>query len=328
VAFVLAAISLVAFALLPGCSSTEATDSGDHELQQDENDVSALTAVSLIPGEKLKVVATTSIIADVVANIGGDRIQVTALVPQGTDPHSFEPTPSEVAAVSEADVIFANGAGLEEFLESLVESAGSQARTIRLSQGIALLEFDVEEDGGQHESGSGDPHTWTDPTNVLVWVDNILDALERLDPEGAEVHEQNALAYKSQLEALDAWVRRQTGEIPESERLIVTDHQIFAYYADEYGFRQVGAIVPGYSSVAEPSAREVAKLEETIRELGVKAIFVGNTVNPSLAQRVAEDTGTQLVFIYTGSLSEAGGDADTYLDYIRFNTRAIVDALK
>ncbi len=320
-AVALVAISLAAFAVLPACSSQESTESSDHNSQQSEE-------VALNPGEELDVVATTSIIADVVKNIGGDEIQLTTLVPQGTDPHSFEPTPADVAAVSDAHVIFANGAGLEEFLEPLVASADAEARTIRVSQGIELLEFGVVEDGEPHEGGAGDPHTWTDPTNVLVWVDNIRGALESLDPERAEMYEQNALRYKSRLMELDAWVRDQTGAIPESERLIVTDHQIFAYYADEYGFRQVGAIVPGYSAVAEPSAKELAELEETIRELGVKAIFVGNTVNPSLAQRIAEDTGTQLVFIYSGSLTKEGGDADTYLDYIRFNTKAIVDALK
>jgi ABC-type Zn uptake system ZnuABC Zn-binding protein ZnuA len=127
---------------------------------------------------------------------------------------------------------------------------------------------------------------------------------------------------------LDAWIREPVAQIPAENRQMITDHPLLGYFVDEYGIDQDGAIIPGYSSMAEPSAQELAQIEDAIVALGVPAIFVGNSVNPALAERVASDTGVQLVFFYTGSLSEAGGEAETYLDYMRYNTNAIVEALK
>ena len=300
-------------------------------------------------GEALKVIATTSIVGDVVRQVGGESIELTVLLPLGADPHSFEPTPQDVSAISEADVVFANGAGLEVFLDPLLENAGAADKVIRVSDGIVLLEGTGEHEGEEHaEEGEGephegeeehqegeehghaggDPHTWTDPINVLLWVDNIAAALSQLDPENADTYRENASQYKESLEELDAWIRAELEQVPEENRLLVTDHQIFAYFAARYGFEQVGAIVPGYSTMAEPSAQDLARLEDAIQALGVKAIFVGNTVNPSLAERVAEDTGTALVFLYSDSLSEPGGEAGNYLDFMRYNVSAISEALR
>jgi ABC-type Zn uptake system ZnuABC Zn-binding protein ZnuA len=149
-----------------------------------------------------------------------------------------------------------------------------------------------------------------------------------LDPANAEVYRSNAATYQEQLAELDTWIREQVAQIPPENRKIITDHLTLAYFADEYGFTQIGAIIPGYSTLAEPSAQELAGLVDKIRELDVPAIFVGNTINPALADRLTEDTGTQLVFLYTGSLSEAGGEADSYLAYMKYNVSAIVNALK
>jgi ABC-type Zn uptake system ZnuABC Zn-binding protein ZnuA len=295
----------------------------------DEGSAPALPAVSLAPGEQLQVVATTSIVADVVRQVGQDKIKVTMLMPLGADPHTFEPSPRDVASVADADVVFGNGAGLEDFLDTILESAGAADKVVFLSAGIDLLEQEAqdEHDDEEHEH-QADPHTWTDPNNVIVWVDNIEHALSVLDPENAATFGENAEVYRSELVALDQWVRAEVANIPEERRQIVTDHQLFRYFVDKYGFTQVGAIVPGYSTVAEPSARELAQLEEAIQELDVPAVFVGNTVNPTLAERVAEDTGSELVFLYTGSLTEPGGVAGTYIDYIRYNVSAIVHALE
>ena len=282
---------------------------------------------------RLRVVATTSIVADVVGRVGGDRIGLTVLMPPGTDPHAFQPRPQEVALVSDADVLFANGAGLETFLEALLESAGAQdaQRVVEVSAGIELLpaggEHEGEDEAHGHDAQRGDPHTWTDPNNLLVWVATIERALSALDPAGAESFHANAAAYRAELEALDVWIREQVAQVPPAGRMLVTDHQIFGYFAARYGFTQAGAIFPGASTLAEPSAQELAALEDAIRELGVKVVFVGSTVNPSLAQRVAEDTGTRLVTLHTGSLTR-GGDADTYLDYVRTNVSAMVEALR
>ncbi len=284
---------------------------------------------------KLNVVATTSIVADVVANVGGDTVNVQTLLPIGTDPHSFEPTPQDIAKVADADIVFANGAGLEAFIDHLLESADATDKIVEVSDGIALLdhpnaeaeeEHEGEEDDHDHEMG--DPHTWVDPNNVIIWVSNIEAALSEADPANAESYAANAAAYDAQLKEVDSWIRAQIAQIPEANRKIITDHRQLGYFVDEYGLNMEGAIIPGYSSLSEPSAQELAAIEDAIRETGVKAVFVGNTVNSNLAERVSEDTGVTLVFFFTGSLSPADGDAPTYLDYLRYNTNAFVNALK
>jgi ABC-type Zn uptake system ZnuABC Zn-binding protein ZnuA len=282
----------------------------------------------------LQVVATTNIVADVVSQVGGDRINLTVLIPPGTDPHSFQPTPQDMARVVDAQVIFTNGAGLETFMQALLENSGSQARQVEVSEGVALLEASSHDDHSvsnsqtEEDEHSGDPHVWMDPHNVLVWTDRIEKALAEMDPQNAMIYQQNAAIYRDELEELNRWIIEQITLIPPSNRELVTDHQLFVYFAERYGFTQIGAIVPGYSSLSEPSAMELARLEDAIRNYGARAIFVGNTVNPSLAQRVANDTGTKLVFLFTGSLTDADGPAPTYLDYMRFNVNAIVEALK
>jgi ABC-type Zn uptake system ZnuABC Zn-binding protein ZnuA len=321
---VFSSVSMLLF-IATACTLSSVTATPEkvgHEVER-EHEMPALSPVSLGVGEKLKVVATTNIVGDVVVNIGGEQINLTVLMPPGVDPHTFEPTPQDVVAVSDAHVLFVNGAGLEEFLGPLLESAGAENKTVSVSQGVELLGGE----DGQHEH-SVDPHTWTNPNNVIVWVRNVESALIALDPSNAGEYQVNAEAYQIKLQELDAWVREQVAQIPQADRQIVTDHQLFAYLSDEYGFTQIGTIVPGYSTVAEPSAKDLAELEDAIRELGVRAIFVGNTVNPDLARRVAEDTGTRLVFLYTGSLTAKGGDADNYVDYVRFNVNAIVNALQ
>ena len=289
--------------------------------------------------QKLQVVATTSIVADVVSQVGGEYIELNRLLPIGTDPHSFTPTPQDVALVADADIVFANGAGLEEFLDPMIESAGADSRVVHVSEGINFLEFEGDEHEGEeheeeeeHEEGHVhegiDPHVWVDPNNVMVWVKNISEALSEADPDNKAAYEQNAENYTSKLQELDTWIRTEVEKVPEANRLIVTDHTLFGYFVDEYGFEQVGAVVPAFSTSAEPSAQELASLEDAITQQAVKALFVGNSVNPNLSERVAEDTGIQLVPIYTGSLSEADGEAGTYLDYIRYNVSVIVNALK
>lgn len=329
---VLAFLFLFLFAA-SGCRSTSMA-TPEHADYVDE--MPTLSPVSLGEGEKLQVVATTSIVADLVKNVGGDLIDLTLLVPLGTDPHTFEPTPQDAAAVADAHVVFVNGAGLEVFLEPLLESAGgSEAKVVPVSYGIELKSGGGEhegtgtpEAGRQHESGGFDPHTWFDPNNVMVWTRNTEHALSALDPDNSEVYAANAGAYEAKLQELDAWIREQVAQVPEANRRLVTDHTTFTYFVHRYGFEQISAVFPGYSTVAEPSAQDLAALQDAIREFGVKAVFVGLTVNPGLAQHVAQDTGIRLVFLYTGSLSEPGGPADDYLALMQYNVSAIVDALK
>lgn len=279
---------------------------------------------------KLHVVATTTIVADVVREIGGEHITLTTLLPYGADPHSYEPVPQDIFRVAEADIIFVNGAGLEAFLENMIESAEAGEKVVELSQGIALRSFDddhEELEPGYH-TGGGDPHTWTDPHNVVVWVDHIEQTLSASDPAHAQTFQANADKYKGELTQLDAWIQDQVARTPVEARKLVTDHMTFGYFSDRYGFEQIAAIIPGFSTLAEPSANQLAQIEGQIRTLQIKAIFVGYSTNPELARRIAEDTGAELVFLYTGSLSKPGGEADTYLQYMRYNTNAIVNALK
>jgi len=323
--------------------------------------------------QPLQVVATTSIVADVVGQVGGERVTVTTLLPIGTDVHTYEPAPQDLAKVAEARLVFVNGAGLEEFLQVLIENAGSADRVVEVSKGIELKDFGAHthdhegeehshegeehshegeehshegeehshegeehshegeehsHEGEEHSHEGGDPHTWVDPNNVKIWVENIRAALTAADPAGEEIYRANAQAYLAKLDELDAWVRQQVEQIPPQNRKLVTDHLLFGYFAERYGFEQIGAIIPGYSTAAQPTAQELAAIEDAIREFGVKAVFVGKTINPTLAQRVAEDTGIQLVGLYHGSLSAAGGEAATYLDYIRYNVTQMVNALK
>ena len=283
------------------------------------------------PPPPQKVVATPTIVGAVLHNQARDAIDQSVLLPTGADPHAFQPTPQDAAKLAGAQVIFINGAGLETFLERLLQNSASQARVIDLSAGLTLLEGHEDEAaaaGPAHAPEDGDPHVWTDPNNVLTWVANAQAALVELDPANAAVYQANAAAYRQSLVELDGWISQQVAQAPPERRKLVMDHEILGYFAARYGFEQVGAVIPGFSTLAEPSAQELAALEDAIRSLGVPTLFISIDVNPVLAQRVAADTGIQLVYIYSGSLSPASGPAGTYLEFIRYNVSAIVAALK
>jgi manganese/iron transport system substrate-binding protein len=306
----------------------------EHESEQGyQAEMAQLKPVSLGAGEKLRVVATTNIVADVVSQVGEEAIELSQLLTIGADPHTYIATPRDVAAVADAHVIFANGANLEAgFLPQLLQ--GTDAPVTYVSQGIEFREFGTQEtyknkngEEEQHHGEGIDPHTWTTPANVVVFVHNIEHTLSALDPANAGTYQANAEAYAAELEALDGWVIAQIATIPAENRKLVTDHTVFGYYANRYGLEQIGALVPAFSTAAEPSAQELAGLEDAIREYGVKAVFTGTTINPSLARQLAEDTGAQLVTIYTGSLGPEGSSVETYIAYTCYNTAAIAKAL-
>lgn len=289
----------------------------------------ALAPVSLGAGERLRVIATTTIVGDVVARVGGEAIQLTVLLPIGADPHTYEPRPSDLTALAQAHVVFINGLGLEEFLERTIQNVGN-APIVSVSESIQprMLEAHEheEEHEGEHEEGV-DPHVWMDVRNVMVWVENIQRALSALDPGNASLYAANAAAYRAELEKLDAWILEQVAQVPPQNRKLVTNHPAFGYFADRYGFEQLATVYP-VSPGSEPSAQDVAKLEETIRQFGVPAVFAETTVNPKLAEQVARDTGIRLVTLYTGSLGGPGSGAESYIAMMRYNVTAIVDALK
>jgi len=263
----------------------------------------------------LRVVATTSILGDVVYQVAGEDVELAVLFPPDTDPHTFQPTPQDVALLSRADVVFVCGAGLEAALEPYLSVA---RRVVDLSRGIALRSF---------PDGRVDPHVWLDPGNVAVWTENVAATLVELDPSHAEDYRARAAVYRERLAELDAWIESQVGKIPQERRVLVVDHLAFGYFADRYGFWQAAAILPGFSSLAEPSARELAELEGTIRKLSVPAMFVSHTTSSPLVEQVAHDTGVRVVRLYVGALSGPDGPAPTYLDLMRYAAAAIVAAL-
>ncbi len=183
--------------------------------------------------------------------------------------------------------------------------------------------------GGHHHHDKGDPHFWLDPTKVVTYVANIRDGLISADPAGAEVYRANAERYIAQLNELDRFIADEVAAIPEANRKLVTDHESFGYFADRYGFRIIGTIVPRVSTGASPSAQQLARLTEQIRDAGVKVIFLETGANPQLAEQLARETGITIVSdLYTHSLSEADGPAPTYIDMMRYNVKRIVEALK
>ena len=306
--------------------------SGQSEPDQPQ-DLAQLAPISLDAGERLGVIATTNIVGDVVQQVGGDQIELITLMGTGIDPHSYVATPSDSAAIHDAHVVFASGAGLESNLAQTFENAGGDAIRVYLSDGLQhrLTEGGLEEEGDghdhEHEEGEVDPHVWFDVRNVIQWVETIEQVLSTLDPANAATYQANAAGYVRELEELDAWVVEQVAAIPQANRKLVTNHPSFGYLADRYGLEQVGAVYP-VSPSAEPSARDIALLEDAIREYGVPAVFAESTVNPKLAQQVADDTGVKLVALYSGSLGEPGSGAETYIKLIRYDVGAIVNALK
>lgn len=291
--------------------------------------------VSLKSGESVRVVATTNLLADVVKQIGGAEIELTALLPIGADPHGYSPTPQDLRAVAGADVIFVNGLGLESFLDEMLTNAGGNPVIVSVSVGIDPLAMtDAHEDhadedhADEADHGDTDPHVWFSVPNVITWTHNIETALSGLDPAHAADYADRATAYRAQLAGLDQELRQMVAQIPTDQRKLVTDHRSFTYLAHEYGFEQTGAVINSFSTLSQSSAQSLAALQEQIKSAGAKAIFVGSTVNPALADQLAKDLGIRVVSVFTGSLSPADGPAATYIDFMRFDMSAIADALK
>lgn len=295
-----------------------------------------LEPVELAAGERLRVVATTNIVADVVAQIGADHIELYNMLPIGADPHAYEPTPRDLRAVADAHVVFTNGLGLEGFVDSLIQNAGGTAVVVPVSMGadtIELGESDHTDESGDaaatHNSQHADPHVWMSvPIVMETWTANVETSLSHLDPDNGEVYGQAAARYRQELATLDQTIRAQVEQIPVDRRKLVTEHRVFGYFARAYGFEQVGTVVASLSTLAEPSAQELAQLQQQIREEKVPAIFVGTTVNPNLVTQLGQDLNVPIIPVYTGSLSAADGPAANYIDFMRYDVSTIVQALK
>lgn len=315
--------------LMSGCNSLGEGSVSSGSLQLQWSEPTELQPIELGETEKLHVVATTTIVGDVVSYIGGNEIELTVLMPFNADPHAYQPTPRDLRSLSDADVIFINGLGLESSLHNYLLPLADRIPVISLSAGVATLELEVAEDEQEvdvHDEGV-DPHVWFNPNNVKHWVGRIVTTLASLNPSRKSVFEGHGEIYISFLDNLDEWIKERVDQVPAERRIIVSDHYSFGYFAERYGFEVAGAVIPVYSSAAEPSAKELARLEETINRLGINVIFVGETINPGVAEGLAEDSGVTLVHLYTGSLSEPEGPAASYLIFMQYNVTQIVDAL-
>ena len=267
------------------------------------------------------ILTTTTFLADIARNVAGDRMTVDSLLPIGADPHSYQPTPRDVARIADSKLLIVNGAEYEHFIETLLENAGGERMLIEASTGIRLR----EDTAGVHGI---DPHMWLDPNNVIIYAENILDGLIHYDPEGAAVYQSNTDAYITELKNLDAWITEQVSQIPQERRLLVTNHEALGYFAERYGFTTAGTVVESFSSGASPSAGQMAGLIDQIKLSGAPAIFLDTSDNESLAQQIADETGVRVVTdLHLESLTD-GHPAGTYIDMMNHNVTLIVDALK
>jgi zinc/manganese transport system substrate-binding protein/manganese/iron transport system substrate-binding protein len=266
----------------------------------------------------LPVSATTSILADLVKNVGGTRVAVNTIVPAGTDAHTFQPSTAVIRGLAGSRMLFANGAGLEPWLPQLQKSApGVPVRA--LTAGLKLTAAD----------GGTDPHAWWDLGLAAGYVKNVQAALTALDPAGKATYTRNTAAYLKQLDAADAYARKQFAALPASRRQIVTNHDALNYLAARYHLKVVGAVMPGLSTEREPSARELATLILAVKKSGARVIFTEDTVDVRLAKTLAQETGTRIAPpLYTDALGPKGSAGETFLRAFRANVDTMVKALK
>ncbi|NPV75718.1 MAG: zinc ABC transporter substrate-binding protein [Anaerolineae bacterium] len=281
-----------------------------------------------LPSSGLKVLAAESFLADIVQNVVGNRAQVDSLVPAGLDPHAFEPTPQDIVRITNCDVIVLNGGGLEGWAQNVFENLQGNQLVLEASKGLTSRQ-PVKETADLQDDHEGDPHFWLDPNLVVYYVENIRDGFIQVDPAGENEYRQNAKTYIEQLKELDAWIQTQVNQIPLGRRLLVTNHESFGYFADRYGFRVVGAVIPSVSTGASPSAQQMAELITQIRVSGAPAIFLETGANPQLANQISAETGVKVVTnLSTHSIPPDTDFGSGYIAMMKSNVAAIVSALK
>lgn len=289
-------------------------------------------ALPCLAAEPIAVVASFSILGDIVAKVGGERIAVTTLVGPDQDAHVFQPAPADIKAVARARLVVINGLGFEGWTERLTQAAGYHGRIVTASAGIKprARADDHDEDGHDHDHhhhGGNDPHAWQDPRNVVVYVNNIASALAALDPAGADTYGRNAKAYVAQIDELDRWAMQQFAQVPQAKRRVITSHDAFEYFGAHYQVRFLAA--QGVSTDSEPSAREVAALIRQIRSEKIRALFFENMSNPRLLEQIAREAGvTAGGKLYADALSGRTGPAPDYLSLMRYNITQLLEKIR
>ncbi len=273
-------------------------------------------------GGQLRVVATTTQIADFVREIGGDEVAVDQVLQPNTDPHEYEPRPSDVAAAAEAQLVFASGDGLDDWIEQIVSDSGSDATVVDL--GADVPERLPGESSGS-EASRYDPHWWHDPRNAEAAVGEIERRLAVAEPSRRREFERNAGAYLAKLRVLDTGIARCLDSVPTSRRKLVTDHDAFGYFARRYGIEVVGAVIPSQATQAQPSAKDLSSLAELIEREQVEAVFPESSLSSDVAEAIADQTGATASYtLYGDTLGAAGSDGATYLTMEAANANAMV----
>jgi ABC-type Zn uptake system ZnuABC Zn-binding protein ZnuA len=266
----------------------------------------------------LKVVATTTIFADMVRNVGGDRVRVDSIIPAGAGPEDYEPKPDDARKLAGADLIVSNGVGLDDFLDPLIDAAG-EGSAARLVLGDGLKTMTVD--------GEANPHFWLDPSIVADhYVPAISAKLTELDPAGADAYAANGAAYVEQIKSVDAANKATLAAIPAGNRKLVTFHDAFPYFARHYGFEVVGVIVENVGQ--EPTAGELAALVDTVKAAHVKAVFSEFQFSPDLARALADEAGVTQVVTTLYNDTVGPPPVDTYLKIMQWNVDEIVKALR
>ena len=270
--------------------------------------------------EKIKVVATASMIWDIAKNIAGDHLNVKCIVPIGGDPHIYEPTPNDARLVSGADLLLKNGLKFEGWIDELIDNSGTKATIVTVTEGLTPIT-------SLQYHNSPDPHAWMNVNFAQVYIKNIRDAFIQLAPKHKEDFEKNYSTYKAQLEQLDTYIMEQIKLIPEARRILITSHDAFQYYGRRYGIR-LEAIM-GISTEAEAQTSDVIRLNKVIRESNVPAVFIETTINPKLIKQIARDNKVAIGgSLYADSIGDEGSPGSTYIKMLKHNTDVIVAALK
>jgi zinc/manganese transport system substrate-binding protein len=278
--------------------------------------VLALTASPSYAADRLNVVTSFSILADFAHQVGGDKVEVTALVGPDSDVHVYTPTPHDARDVGAARLLIINGLGLEGWMPRLLQASASKAQIVTASQGIAPRQRGVDVD----------PHAWQSVKNAMIYVRNIREALTAVDPADAAVFKANSERYQAELAALDGEVRAAIDKIPSAQRKVISTHDAFGYFADAYGIQFIAPL--GVSTETEPSARDVAEIIEQVKRTQIPAVFLENFNDDRLVGRIAAETGAKVGgTLYSDALSDENGPAPTYIDMVRHNIRALTSAL-